>query len=231
MIPVVALLAGAGAAVFTTVAGQWLGGAVIAASVAFNLAICSLIGGYNAGLVELSHARQTAERSTTPEIHWLNNEFAAGRLRADFKLLCEGEAATFHARFPVAYHSVFDRCLLEEWCAAGPGPEFPLKSAAEIRDVLKRHGVTHLFVNWRWILTYREPGNYGFTDFMTPGRLRELQDLGILGPPLKLPEPLGIAPLTEDRRKQLEREGWDSALILQRGGEPAYLGGQIFPVK
>lgn len=190
MIPLVSLLAGLGATVFTSPIARWIAGLVIAAGVAFNLTICSLIGGYNAGLTELSRAQAIAEASLTPEIRWLNDEYAAGRLTPDFKLLCEGEAATFHARFPVAYHSVFDRSLLEDWCAAGPGPEFPLKSAEEIRETLQRHGITHVFVNWWWIQTYREPGNYGFTDFVTPDRLRELQQLGVLGPPLRLPEPI-----------------------------------------
>jgi hypothetical protein len=163
----------------------------------------------------------------SPELKWLNDEYAAGRLPVNFKLLCEGDAATFHVRFPIVYHSVFDRCLLEEWCAAEPGPEFPLKSTDEIRRKLKEQGVTHVFVNWWWIANYREPGNYGFTDFLTPHRLAELQDLGVLGQPLALPEAIRYTPLTDERRKQLET--WAPALIVRQHSESVYLHGHLFP--
>lgn len=228
MIPVVALLAGIGATTIQTSLGRWVGGAVISLAVAFNLTICSLIGGYNAGLTELSRAQQTAETALTPEIRWLNEEFAAGRLPPDFKPLCIGKATTFHARFPVVYHSVFDRCTLEEWCAAGPGPEFPLKSAEEIRETLRQHGVTHVLLDWRWIRNYRQPGNYGFTDFVHPDRLRSLERLGVLGPPLRLPESLAFDLLSP--QQQVELQDWSPSLIATRAGRPAFVGMQLFPV-
>ncbi len=229
MIPIAALLAGAGAASLSSHVGKLVGGAVIAACIAFNVTICSLVGGYNAGLTDLRQAEQIAEKTLSPELHWLNEEFASQRLPKEFKLLCVGEAATFHAKFPVIYHTVFDECRLEEWCADGPGPEFSLKSAEEIRAALQSHGITHVFVNWREILRYREPGSYGYTDFVHPDRLRRLQEIGILGPAMQLPPGLGVAPMNEDRRKQLT--AWAPVLILKHQREPAYLGGQIFPVR
>jgi hypothetical protein len=229
MIPVVALLAGGGTAAFPTRPTRIVGGLAIAACVAFNATICSLVGGYNAGLTDLAYAQYIAERSLTPELAWLNRGYAEGRLPADFKLLCVGEAATFHARFPVLYHTVFDRCLLEDWCASGPGPEYPLRPAEEIRQALREHGVTHVFVNWREILRYREPGSYGYTNFAHPRQFRRLQEMGVLGPAMSLPESLGLARLTDDRRKQLE--AWAPELIVKYRGEEAFVGGQIFPVR
>lgn len=228
MIPVVALLSGVGAATFSRRSSQWIGGTVIVAVIGFNLTIMSMVSSYNAGLTDLKHAEQVAARALTPELAWLNDEYVQHRLPEKFKLLCEGEALTFHATFPVVYHSVFDRCLLEEWCAAGLGPEYPLKSAEEIRQKFRDEGITHLFVNWRWIITYREPGNYGFTNFMHPDRIRQLQELGILGPALSLPPGFGYDKLTDERQQQLS--DWAPALIVTRNGEPAYLSGQIFPV-
>lgn len=229
MIPVVALLAGGGAAAFATRPARIVGGLAIAACVAFNATICSLIGGYNAGLTDLAFAQRVAERTVTPELAWLNHEYAERRLPEDFKLLCVGEAATFHARFPVLYHTVFDRCLLEEWCAAGPGPDYPLKPAEEMRRALRERGVTHVFVNWREILRYREPGSYGYTDFAHPRQFRRLQEAGVLGAALSLPESLGLARLTDDRRKQLD--AWAPELIVKYRGDEAYVSGQIFPVR
>ena len=230
MISIVALLAGAGAAwLMKTRLGLIVGGSVIAACIGFNVAISSLFGGYNAGLTDLRFAERIAEQSLTPELAWLDEEYAADRLPPDFKLLCVGEAATFHARFPLEYNTVFDDCLLEEWCAAGGGPEFPLQSEVQIRETLKRHGITHVFVNWREILRYREPGSYGYTDFVHPKRIRELQRMGVLGPERRLPNAVGLAPLTEQRRDQLE--AWAPELIVLRGNDAAYVSGQIFPVR
>jgi len=229
MIPIVSLLAGAGAATLAQPFVRWVAGVIIAALIGFNLTISLLIGGYNSGLTDLHVADRIAANAMTPELRWLNEEWLAGRLPADFKLLCVGEAATFHTRFPVVYNAVFDQCLLEEWCAAGPGPDFPLRSADEIRTTLREHGVTHVFIDWQWIATYREPGNYGYTDFVNPRRIRSLQDLGILGLQLPLPPELAFASLTDQRAQSLET--WAPELIVRRNGEPAYRAAQVFPVQ
>jgi hypothetical protein len=225
MIPIAALLAGAGAMTFVTTFGRWIAGAIIAPLIGFNLAICALIGGYNSGLTDLRVAERIAANAMTPEIRWLNDEWQAGRLPPDFKLLCVGEAATFHAEFPILYNSVFDRSILEEWCADANGT---LRPADDIRRTFRDHGVTHVFINWRWVTTYREPGNYGFTDFVHPDRIRELQDLGILSAELRLPEQLALAPLTKERESLLE--AWAPELIERRGGETKYRSAQLLPV-
>ena len=87
--------------------------------------------------------------------------------------------------FPCLYNTVFDHSIIEEWCAARPGePAGPagLRDAAAIRKKLADEGITHVYVNWLEILRYRSPGNYGYTDFVTPELFAELQRLGILGP-------------------------------------------------
>lgn len=230
MIPVVALLSGIGSQTLDSTVGRWIGGGLIALAVAFNLTICSLpgISGFNAGLMNLPDAQRAAENALTPEISWLNEEFAAGRLPADFKVLVIGKATTFHARFPVVYHSVFDRCLLEEWCAAEPGVSTALKPAAEIRDNFRRQGVTHLLIDWRWIATYREPGNYGFTEFVAPDRIAALQQAGVLGSAMPLPERLAYSPLSDKQQAELQK--WAPTLIVKHAGQPAFLGMQLFPV-
>lgn len=223
MIPIVSLLAGAGAATFFAPIGRVVSGLIIAALIGFTLAICSLIGGYNAGLTDLRAAERVAANAMTPEIRWLNEEWQAGRLPPDFKLLCVGEAATYHAQFPVLYNSVFDRCLLEEWCATSDGS---LRSADEIRRHFHDQGVTHVYINWRWVATYREPGNYGFTDFVHPDRMRDLQVLRVFGPELRLPEQLAFAPLKADQQQFLKT--WAPGLIVRHDGIDTYRAAQVF---
>jgi hypothetical protein len=68
MIPVVALLAGGGAAIFERRVASSIAGAVVAALVAFNLTICATVSGYNAGTTELTYAEQLAAKRHTPDI-------------------------------------------------------------------------------------------------------------------------------------------------------------------
>lgn len=230
MIPVAALLAGAGFAATQGVT-RGVAGAVLAAGLIFNLTICtSGLIGYSAGWSELSRERERIVATISPEIGYLNREFTAGRLPRDFKLLAVGEAALFEARFPVVYNTVFDECWLQQFCVAEPTPDlsttWPLKSAAEIRATLRAEGITHVLVNWREIMRYRAPMSYGYTNFATPERFAELRQLGVLGPPSRWPAGMGVGELSEDRRAVLK--GWGEALILPGGVE--YTTSQLFPV-
>ncbi|MBV8607885.1 MAG: hypothetical protein JO034_10555, partial [Singulisphaera sp.] len=49
-----------------------------------------------------------------------------------------------------------------------------------------QRGVTHVYVDWSEIDRYRSPGNYGFTAFVTPGRLAEWVGSGVLEPPIRI---------------------------------------------
>ncbi len=231
MIPVIAFLAGAGGAALTTSVGRWIGGAIVAAAIAYNITLSSYIGGYNAGLIPLKLATENAaQHSSAPEIEWLNREWEQGRLSADFQVLFVGQAATFPARFPALYNTVFDQSLLEEWCAAGGSPDFPLKPSEQILQEFRAHGVTHLYVDWSWILRYREPYNYGYTDFVTPARLNQLQELGILDRPLRLPFPVGTRSLSDTVKQQLI--DWHATELISRNIDPpSYQAIQIFPVR
>ena len=69
---------------------------LIIAAIIYNAEIMLLVGGFNGGRLDLMTARQIA---TPPRIHWLNEEFEAGRLPSNMKVLCVGEAQMFHARY------------------------------------------------------------------------------------------------------------------------------------
>jgi 4-amino-4-deoxy-L-arabinose transferase-like glycosyltransferase len=219
MFPVVALLAGCGACwLWTQLPGRWCGGLLIAASLAFNIWIMQNIGGFNAGRTDLRAAENLV---VSPSQRWLNDEFANGRLPANFKVLCVGEAALFHAKFPYVYNTVFDRSLFEQ-CFAD-------KSPAESREWLRQRGITHVLVNWSEILRYREPGSYGYTDFAHPDTFAKLQTAGLLGPALPLPDAASFAPVNDAKRQQVA--DWAPSLNVTLGDRPSIKAVQVFPVR
>ena len=56
-----------------------------------------------------------------------------------------------------------------------------MKSADQIRAVLRDNRITHVFVNWSEILRYRL--TYGYTAYVYPDRFQQLTNAGILQPP------------------------------------------------
>jgi hypothetical protein len=200
----------------------------VALAVAFNLAIAtSPLGAYNAYLLR----SDAAERETMTRSMALLNQ----HVPADARVLLIGEAEVFDARFVPYYNTVFDRSLFQQWTGADGAslhdPDIPLKSAEEVRETLRSRGITHVFVNWLEILRYREPGSYGFTEYVTPARIKELVDLGLLQ----------SVPLAPDQRlvpldalspgKQSELNRWAPELQFVYSGQPVMLGYQLFEVR
>ncbi|MDB5337190.1 MAG: hypothetical protein JWN70_2809 [Planctomycetaceae bacterium] len=226
LIPVVALLAGVGATwtnqrvwrIFVT------GFAICAATFNFAFMTTSLCG-YNAYLLDLPRAAEQTARITAPEVLTLNSTLPAGS-----KVLCVGEAELFDARFPYVYNTVFDVSIFEQWFgvtdSSGGSANRPLKPAAEIRQLLKEQGITHVFVNWQEILRYRL--TYGYTDFVTPRRFQQLQAAGILDAEWQMPG--GQLFDTMDVRSQQEVRNWGPELIREETGQRIFRTYEIFPV-
>lgn len=154
---------------------------IVVCSIMYNADVMLHLGGFNAGRMDLKSAFDIA---TPNRIRWLNTEFENGKLGADPKVLCVGEAQMFHARYGYLYNTVFDRCLLEELCAEPGASGKKLRSVEAIRSEFQRRGITHLDVNWAEISRYRAPGSYGYTEFVQPELFAELQRQGLLGPSL-----------------------------------------------
>ncbi len=228
MFPVVALLAGVGASyLISFVAGRILCSLIMTICIAFNIWIMHNIGGFNAGRTDL---RAAANLVVSPSLQWINEEVAAGRLSRDTKVLCIGEAALFHAKFPYVYNTVFDRSIFQQWFAERTETgDFRLRPADQIRATLKQQGITHLLVNWSEILRYREPGSYGYTDFAHPDRLQDLQNTGLIGPALPLPDRVTFAPASSQKRQQVK--DWAPSLGISLADQPGYRSVQIFPVR
>jgi hypothetical protein len=186
MIPVLCLLAGIGA--------EWRGdpvwrlgrNVVIALALLFNFAFIAgtetnYLAGYNAFVGDLNRARENREQPYVRYLNELNAQTPGG-----IKVLCVGDAEVFEARFPVVYNAVFNESIFEKWFASKSGLDaatWSLKPPAEIAAKLHKEGITHIYVNWSWIRTYRSPGNYGYSKFVTANRFEQLLGAGVLGQP------------------------------------------------
>lgn len=232
LLPYAALLAGYGATLCETLWNKAVLYALITLGCLYNLTFCMTgLGGFNAGLMDLHHARQIAA-GTSPAIAWLNVALRRGELPANLKVLCVGEAQVFDAEFPCVYNTVFDRSWFETWCAlhSGQQTESRLREPEEIRQTLRSQGITHILVNWGEVLRYRQ--TYGYTDFVHPRQFRTLEIDRVLEPPLNLPADLGRRSLERMSPAEVQSlEEWAPELIASCEEQRCFLTWQVFPVR
>ena len=167
-LPVVALLAGAGACWRRD--PPWHGvliGLLVLGSLSNFLVATSGPGGYNRYFVSLARLRRAPER-VDPWHRYFNTERNVGRV------LLVGDAEPFDLEVPVLYNTVFDDSIFEQLVAG--------RTAEEARAALLERGVTHVFVHWGEIQRYRSQGNYGFTEFVQPAVFARLVEQGVLQP-------------------------------------------------
>ncbi|MBT6156647.1 MAG: phospholipid carrier-dependent glycosyltransferase [Planctomycetaceae bacterium] len=234
MTPVIAVLAGMGAASIRGKSWRIVSGCGIAAAVLFNLAfIISGAAGNNAFLADIKHAQQPP-----PGIAFLNNE-----LPTNSRVLMVGEAQVFDAEFLLVYNTVFDHSIFELW------------SASDIRQRFRDGNITHLFVNWQEIHRYRT--TYGYTKFVTPERFSALVDRGILNPPTTLAVELSMTDTPQQQRFQprqialpsgeqlmiynvrpdfsekerRELAEWGAKLLPEVNGRRLFIVGQVYEVE
>ncbi|MDA1017910.1 MAG: glycosyltransferase family 39 protein [Planctomycetota bacterium] len=202
IIPLVAVLAGAGA---VSVSNAWCRRAVftlIGLLSLFNLGFMSTgLCGYNAYRIDLEYARNARGRASSI-IATLNRHLQPGD-----KVLFVGHADVFDAEFPLAYNTVFDHCLVEQWCRDSERSN-QLRDTAEIRREFASRDITHVCVNWRQIVRYRT--TYGYTDFVSPELFAKFQERGIL----ILERDLGVIRESDigTRRERDEFATWGKAL-------------------
>jgi len=229
LVPVAALLAGAGLR-WRKVRPWQVGASVfVTSAVLFNLAfITTPLCGFNLYLADLRAARDIAE-TTEMGVRFLNRL----NLPPNARVLCVGAAQVFDARFDLVYNTVFDYSVFQQWCAdpnapkGTPEADWPMRPADEIRQIFRANGITHLYVNWREILRYRP--TYGYTDFVKPERFDWLRRHGVLGSPLSMPEGFGDPEsLSRDERHELET--WGKKLLTTLNGRQAFVAAQVFPV-
>ncbi len=188
MIPALCLLAGIGAEWRDDPLWRWGRNVVVALALLFNFAFIAGadttdLAGYNAFFGDLNQARENREQLYIRYLNELNAQTPGG-----IKVLCVGDAEVFEARFPVVYNAVFNESIFERWFAvkSKPGSDpsaWLMNPPAEIAAMLHKAGITHIYVNWSWIRTYRSPGNYGYSKFVTANRFEQLRAAGVLGQP------------------------------------------------
>lgn len=243
MLPIVCLLGGIGLAALVErierlsdsgrggIAVVWSVGcvALLAVATAYNLAfVTSPLAGNNQYLLD-EHAARQASMNTTPGIALLD-----ARLPEGARALLVGEAAVFDARFDLRYNTVFDFSLLQMWCAedgqALHDPDIPLRPRDEIVAALRAQGITHVFVNWLEILRYREPGSYGYTEFVSPRTFAKLVERGVLVP-VPLPPRETLVPFDKlSAGKQSEIRRWAPELHTTHDGQAVVLAYGLYAV-
>jgi hypothetical protein len=178
VLPLLALLAGAGACCHRELWWRRVLIGVLVAGLVLNLPAADIAAGYRHYFVRLDRLRRDPDR-VGPWHRYLNAHVGRGRV------LMVGDAQVFDLEMPVLYNTCFDDCLFEQLVWG--------RSAAEIRAALAARGISYVYVDWAEIERYRSPGNYGFTDFVQPSIFEHLVRQGILEPLAEAAGPVGQA--------------------------------------
>lgn len=174
ILPVLAVLAGLGADWCRRV--EWT--ALLSVILGLSLVTClvydsTALAGLNEWTGDLNALRRTVPRDLNPPLAALD-----ARLPADARILLVGQASVFHLRHRVLYNTVFNRERIEDLSRG--------RDAEAFRRALHGLGVTHVYVDWHEIERYRQPGNYGYTDYVTPERFAAWVAAGVLDRPLAI---------------------------------------------
>jgi 4-amino-4-deoxy-L-arabinose transferase-like glycosyltransferase len=178
VLPVLALLAGVGAAGSASRVWRTAVTVLLLGGLAANLLFLLSAGVYDHRyLVSLEQLRrdEPAEPNGPSRVHpihrYLNDRASAGD-----RVLLVGDAQPFDLELPALYSTCFDECLFERLMKG--------RTAAQRRAALRGQQITYVLVNWRELGRYRSPGNYGFTDYVTKKLVREelVRDQQVLRP-------------------------------------------------
>ncbi|MFW6169261.1 MAG: glycosyltransferase family 39 protein [Planctomycetota bacterium] len=161
-IPVMALLAGVGAAWSSSGLWRRFMVTVIAVMLVVNFVSITAPGladnRYFVSLEQLRddpRLRQATNKQRTIAFGYLHRHVPAG-----CRVLVVGEAAVFNLRVPVLYNTCFDDCVFERI--------FRGRTEAQRRTRLAELGISHVYIDWSELRRYRQPGNYGYSSYVTP---------------------------------------------------------------
>ena len=173
-LPVLALLAGIGAVWSTSLAWRRATLATLVVGLGTSLIyVTSHEVTYNSFFVSLDRTRQDPGRVSGWHLI-LNSNVPPG-----CKVLSVGDAQVFDFEVPVIYNTVFDGSEVASICEDRP--------ADQIASELLRRNISHVFVDWREIRRYRQPGNYGgIPDFVTKEFFQTLVQKRVLDMPWQM---------------------------------------------
>jgi hypothetical protein len=172
LLPALAILAGLGADWVRNRGWTLVLGVIMAIGLLANFTyITTALAGLNEWTGDLVFLRRDIPRRWNAPLARLDTE-----LPANARPLLVGQAAVFHLTHPVAYNTVFNPETIE-LLAKG-------KNNDEFHDSLRQRKLSHIYVDWKEIKRHRQPGGYGFTDFVTPSRFAQWVAEGVLERPL-----------------------------------------------
>lgn len=239
MLPVTCLLAGIGARSIQLISddsgdsnerdGLWWSRVVVlllAVSVIYHWTFIAVgQAGYQHWLSPYEVAKREAASSALG-IQLLNEA-----LSEEDRPLLVGEAQVFELKMRPIYNTVFDESIFQRLTSADlsePDADQRTANVNEFCERLRGAGVTHLFVNWSEVLRYRE--TYGYTDYVTPKRIADLVDAGVLNP-LPLDERKTHVlweDLNESTRNEIER--WGPELHVRLNGVDGFRRFELYEI-
>ncbi len=168
LLPAFAVLAGLGADRLRTQGMSTLLALVLIVGYASNLAyVTTPLAGDNEWTGDLGALRKSLPKMLDTPLALLDET-----LPASDRPLLVGQAAVFHMEHRPIYNTVFNHELIETLTRG--------RSPTQVREALLSLGATHVYVDWHQIERYRSPGNYGFTNYVTPELFAKLVSDGVL---------------------------------------------------
>jgi len=166
ILPVVALMAGVGAAWSQERSWRTMLLTVLLCGLFVNLLYVLSTGRHDHRyLVALDQLRrdepleQGGPSRVNPVHRYLNDTVRDGH-----KVLLVGDAQPFDLEVPSLYSTCFDDCIFEQLMKD--------RTRDERIEALRKHKISHVYVHWGEIDRYLSPGNYGFTPYVTPELVR-----------------------------------------------------------
>jgi hypothetical protein len=198
ILPLLALLAGIGATSFGDRAWQRTMIAILCIGFAFNLVfVTSPLPGDNRFLTSYAFLRRdepTAGPFSAERMHRAHKYLNAS-VQPGFVVMAVGEAQVFDLEMPVIYNTCFDDCVFETMMKN--------RTTDERINALREKRISHVFIFWYELDRYRSPGNYGYSDYVTPELIwSEFVERGILRE-----IPLGLDP---GNSQLFEVVGWET---------------------
>ncbi|MBM4092043.1 MAG: hypothetical protein FJ276_21815 [Planctomycetes bacterium] len=184
VLPLLCLLAGFGVTAWSGVAWRRCCGALIAGFMVILLVQWSTrTVGDNRFLMSLKAFRLDLPNRADPNYFHTNPiHYVVGQLVVPgHKALLVGEAQAFDFEVPVIYNTCFNPCVFEQRMAG--------RTQDERLSILRQERISYVLISWQELARYREPGGYGYSDYVTPELIqREFVDTGILREVAGLPQ-------------------------------------------
>ncbi len=198
ILPLVALLAGIGAASFGDRAWRGTILAILCLGFAFNLVlVTSPVPGDNRFLSSYESMRrdEPTDGPFSAERMHRAHKYLNANIQPGFAVMAVGEAQVFDFEMPVFYNTCFDDCVFETMMKN--------HTKDERMTALREKRISHVFIFWYELERYRSPGNYGYSDYVTPELVeQEFVERGMLRE-----IPLGLDP---GNSQLFEVVGWQT---------------------